>query len=73
MQRAVQAFRALPETDGVHSEDRATVLSALAAFETGSADFSDYVILESARRAGALPLFTFDDKFSRSAGALIVP
>lgn len=66
-------LRTLLETGGVHSEDRASALSALAAFESGSADFSDYFILESARRANALPLFTFDDKLGRSAGALLVP
>jgi hypothetical protein len=29
--------------------------------EAASADFADYFILESARRGGALPLYTFDD------------
>ena len=47
-------------------------LRALAAFEAGAADFADYFILESARRDGALPLHTFDERLSRSDGAKLV-
>jgi predicted nucleic-acid-binding protein len=53
-------------------EDEATTRLALAAFETGSADFADYFILESARRRGALPLHTFDERLSRTDGATLV-
>jgi predicted nucleic-acid-binding protein len=60
-------------TDGVETEDLPTALTALAAFEAGSADFADYFILESVRRAGALPLVTFDERLSRSTGAELVP
>jgi predicted nucleic-acid-binding protein len=49
----------------VQVENEETTLAALAAFETGSADFADYFILESARRAGTLPLRTFDERLSR--------
>jgi predicted nucleic-acid-binding protein len=58
--------------DGVHVEDDATTRLALASFETGSADFADYLILESARRDGALPLHTFDERLSRTEGAKLV-
>lgn len=37
-----------------------------------SADFADYLILESARRDGALPLHTFDERLGRSDGAKLV-
>jgi len=57
---------------GIHAEDEATTHLALAAFEAGSADFADYFILESARRGGALPLHTFDERLSRSDGAKLV-
>ncbi len=67
------ALRRLLHTSGVYVEDRATILSALTDFESGSADLADYFILCSARRADALPLFTFDEKLSRSTGAQLVP
>ncbi|MDX2054499.1 MAG: type II toxin-antitoxin system VapC family toxin [Polyangiaceae bacterium] len=66
------ALHRLIAMDGVHVEDRATTRLALAAFEAGSADFADYFISESARRGGALPLHTFDDRLSRSDGAKLV-
>jgi predicted nucleic-acid-binding protein len=53
-------------------EDGPTTRLALAAFEAGDADFADYLILESARRDGALPLHTFDERLSRSDGAKLV-
>jgi predicted nucleic-acid-binding protein len=65
-------LRRLLATDGVHVEDNATVRSALGAFEAGTADFADYFILESARRDGALPLHTFDERLSKADGATLV-
>jgi predicted nucleic-acid-binding protein len=66
------SLRRLIDTDGVRVEDGATTRLALAAFEAGAADFADYFILESARRDGALPLHTFDERLSRSDGAKLV-
>ena len=54
------AHRRLVSAEGVIAEDEAAVLRALVAFEAGPADFSDYLILDTARRAEALPLWTFD-------------
>ena len=54
------ALRHLVSAEGVVAENEAATLRALAAFETGPADFSDYLILDTARRAEALPLWTFD-------------
>jgi predicted nucleic-acid-binding protein len=65
-------LRRLIATDGVHVEDEVTARLGLTAFEAGSADFADYLILESARRAGALPLHTFDERLSRADGAELV-
>lgn len=65
-------LRRLIAIDGVRLEDEATTRAALAAFESGSADFADYFILESARRAGALPLHTFDERLSKADGAKLV-
>ena len=42
-------------------------------FEEGSADFADYVILESSREAAGLPLHTFDERLARAPGAELVP
>lgn len=66
------AIRRLVSTSGVHVEDAATTQLALAGFEGGSADFSDYFIIESARRGNALPLHTFDERLGRAAGAKLV-
>jgi predicted nucleic-acid-binding protein len=65
-------LRRLIATDGVYVEDDATTRLALAAFEAGTADFADYFILESARRGGALPLYTFDERLSKAGGAKLV-
>jgi predicted nucleic-acid-binding protein len=68
----VTTLRRLIAIDGVHVEDEVTTRLALDAFEGGSADFADYLILESARRGGALPLHTFDERLGRSDGAKLV-
>ena len=65
-------LRRLIATDEVHVEDDTTTRLALAAFEAGTADFADYFILESARRHGALPLSTFDERLSKAGGAKLV-
>lgn len=54
-------------------EDGPAISRALEAFEEGNADFADYVILESSRDAGALPLQTFDERLARTPGAEPVP
>ena len=69
----VEVLRRLLEIEGVSVEGEPDVRAALAAFETGTADFADYLILESARRASALPLWTFDEKLASSTGAQLVP
>ena len=73
-ERAITAasLRRLIDTDGVHVEDGPTTRLVLAAFEAGAADFADYFIWESARRDGALPLYTIDERLSRSNGAKLV-
>lgn len=62
----VESLRRLLGSQGVTVEREAIVLAALRQYETGTADFSDYVILESARRGDALPVRTFDERFARS-------
>jgi predicted nucleic-acid-binding protein len=65
-------LRRLIAIDGVSVEDDALTRLALAAFEAGSADFADYFILESARRSGALPLHTFDERLGKADGAKLL-
>ena len=67
------ALRRLVRAEGVIAEDEAAILRALAAFETGPADFSDYLVLDAARHAEALPLWTFDEQLARATGAKMVP
>jgi len=66
------ALRRLSATEGVRLEDSAITELALGAYEGGSADFADVFILESARRHGALPLRTFDERLSHADGAKLV-
>jgi len=45
------------------------VRSALGLWAKGSAEFSDYFILEAARAAGHTPLLTFDQRLGKAPGA----
>lgn len=67
------ALRRLADSEGVTIEHDAMVRRAIAAFEVGPADFSDYFIRESAREASALPVLTFDERFARGADIELVP
>jgi predicted nucleic-acid-binding protein len=69
----VAALRKLVGATGVTVEHDAIVRRAIAAFEAGPADFSDYFIRESSREANALPVLTFDDRFARGADVELVP
>jgi predicted nucleic-acid-binding protein len=66
-------LRTLLGTEGVTVEGEFLVLSALAAFETEAADLADYLILATARRAQALPLWTFDERLMQTEGVERVP
>jgi predicted nucleic-acid-binding protein len=67
------ALRKLVGAAGVTVEHDAIVRRAIAAFEAGPADFSDYFIRESSREASALPVLTFDGDFASSADVELVP
>ena len=59
----------LIRTRGVVVDDADLVQDALDAFAKGSADFADYVIVASMRRAGCRALLTFDRRtFDRRLG-----
>jgi predicted nucleic-acid-binding protein len=63
------ALRRLIDIDGVVVEREAVIRRALDRYEAGSADFSDYVIVEAGREADALPVLTFDARLAREADA----
>lgn len=44
---------------------------ALLLYRRTNADFSDLLILAAARRAGANPLYTFDQRLARAEGAAL--
>ena len=61
-------------TEGVSVEDAPQAHAALFAYKHGNADLSDYLILETARKFAALPVHTFDRRFSAHTDvALIQP
>lgn len=52
-------------TDGLYFEAAEDVTHAAESYRMGGADFADQMILRAADRNGAMPLYTFDRKFSR--------
>ena len=48
------------------------VLEAASTYRQVAADFSDLMILAAARRVGALPVITFDRRFSRQRGVQLL-
>jgi predicted nucleic-acid-binding protein len=42
--------------------------SAFELYKHGKADFSDYIILQTAREAGAIPVYTFDEMANETEG-----
>jgi len=61
----------LVRTRGVSLESLELVQAALDDYETGEADLPDYLILGSAKGAGA-KLLTFDRRLARSSGATLL-
>lgn len=66
-------LRRLMDVEGVGVEDESEIRNALTRYEKGTADLSDYLILESAREGDALPVHTFDRNFSREEEVELVP
>ena len=70
-ERIANELRRLLAMQGVTTEDSAVMQRAIDRYETGSADFADYVILESGRENGALPVRTFDRRFARERDVIL--
>lgn len=62
----------LCDAQAVTVEHEARVRRALLQYQTGPADLSDYLILETARDAAALPVLTFDARFAKADGASLI-
>ena len=62
----------LLEHEHITIQDADVVETALEMFRSRSADFSDCLILATARKAGHLPLGTFDRGLSKLEGAELV-
>ncbi len=58
--RVAETLRRLLDADEFAFMNRPAVVRAVASYETGAADFSDYLIGESAAACGAPTTFTFD-------------
>ena len=59
-------------TDGLAFENDRDVTHAVESYRLGGPDFADQVILSAANRNGAMPLYTFDRKFSRMYGTILL-
>ena len=64
----VETLRRLLDADEFTFIDRTAVTGALNGYESGSANFSDYLIGASAARAGAATTYTFDRALRRTDG-----
>lgn len=62
------ALRRICDAQAVTVEAEHRVRRAIERFETGRADFADYVLLETAMDAGALPDVTLDRVFADEEG-----
>jgi len=68
----VGALRRVIDSEGATVEHEALVRRAIDSYDAGAADFSDYIIRESARGANALPVVTFDHLFAREPDVQIL-
>ena len=62
----------LAATDGIVIEEVEDVARAAFRYRQTGADFSDLMILATAERMGAGPLYTFDRRLARIEGATLV-
>jgi predicted nucleic-acid-binding protein len=66
----VEALKRISDNVDLVLEEPAVVRAALATYQTrGKLDFGDCLLLEIARKAGHLPLCTFDKALGKAAGA----
>ena len=66
------AVEELVTTAGLVVEEADAVAQAAAHYRFGGPDFADLMILAAGERAGARPLYTFDQRLSRLDGAALL-
>ena len=66
------ALRDLLAQEGFTFEDRGALLQAIAAYQHGKADFSDYLIGANARAYGATAVYTFDRGLRQAEGFVLL-
>ena len=71
--RVAETLRRLLEGTEFAFADRTAVGAAVASYERGKADFSDYLIGATAASAGASTTFTFDRGLRKSEDFTLVP
>lgn len=70
--RIAAVLEELVATEGIVVEAAGDVARAAFRYRAGGAGFSDLMILAAAERSGAHPLYTFDRKAARLAGATLL-
>lgn len=70
--RIANELQRLISVNGIVIENRSLLLEALACYQNSPADFSDCLILAAARDINALPVHTFDKRFSQQANVQLV-
>ena len=71
-ERIVTELHRLVAMEGVMIDDESIVLQAIECYERSSADFADCLILASARGTNALPVHTFDRRFSQEVDVQLI-
>ncbi len=70
--RIVTELRRLTTVEGLVVENESAVIQAIERYEQSAADFADCLILTRAREVNALPVHTFDRRFSREADVQLI-
>lgn len=70
--RIANELRRLTMVRGVVIENESSVIQAIECYEQCSADFADCLILARARKVDALPVYTFDRRFSRETDVQLI-
>ena len=70
--RIATILEELVATEGLVIEEADDVARAASRYRTSGAGFSDLMILAAAKRSGAQPLYTFDQKAARLEGVSLL-
>lgn len=72
-ERIATILEELVATEGLVVEAAQDVAQAAFRYRAGGAGFSDLMVVAAAKRAGAVPLYTFDRKAARLEGVRLLP